>query len=90
VLEAVAAGLPVVVTRAVLDGLPAEIRPACVDADEPEAYADALLALLRLPPADRRARARAADLSVLTWPARFARLEAIVDSVAATPPGGPA
>ena len=40
VLEAVAAGLPAVVTPVVLEGVPAEVRPACAPAGDAFAFAD--------------------------------------------------
>jgi glycosyltransferase involved in cell wall biosynthesis len=43
VLEALAAGLPVVTTSAVASGLPAAVAAACDVADEPAAFASALL-----------------------------------------------
>jgi glycosyltransferase involved in cell wall biosynthesis len=43
VLEAIAAGLPVVTTHAVADGLPIAVRSRCGIADDPEAFAQALL-----------------------------------------------
>lgn len=83
VLEAVAAGLPCVVTTAVWGGLPDEVRPACVVADTPRAFADALLALLAKTPAERRALAGTADLAPLRWAAQLTRLVPILREAAA-------
>jgi sugar transferase (PEP-CTERM/EpsH1 system associated) len=83
VLEAVAAGLPVVVTEAVISGLPEEVRAACISEDDPERFAQAVLAQLALPAAERRARAERAQLSALSWQGRLARVEQIVRAAAA-------
>lgn len=79
VLEAVAAGLPAVITQAVAGGLPAPVLPACTVADAPETFAAAVLALLDLPPAERRARAARADLTPLAWDRTLAPLQAILE-----------
>lgn len=79
VLEAVAAGLPVVVTPAVAEGLPLEMSTAAHVAASPQAFADGLLELLARTPAERRAMANRADLATLTWPARLAGLSAILE-----------
>ena len=65
VLEAVAAGLPVVVTPVVADGLPAEVMPACVTGDTAARFAAHVLDLFAAPPAGRRAMAAAALVSLL-------------------------
>lgn len=86
VLEAVSAGLPSVVTPAVWDGLPEEVWPACRIADQPEAFAAAVVQLLSLAPAQRRAVAAAAALGHLTWRHRLAPLLDLVEAAAARPP----
>jgi glycosyltransferase involved in cell wall biosynthesis len=53
VLESLAAGLPVVMTSAVRGGLPAGAKDGCATADEPEAFAQAVVALLDLSPDER-------------------------------------
>ena len=78
VLEALASGLPVVVTAAVLKGLPPEAQRGCITADEPGAFARAVIDLLKMSPHDRRQRAAAASLDALQWPARLRDLEAIL------------
>jgi sugar transferase (PEP-CTERM/EpsH1 system associated) len=78
VLEAVAAGLPAVVTGAVEEGLPPSVRSACVVADEPEAFADAVLGLLELSPKDRRQKAGEAAIADVSWRDQLAPLEAIL------------
>jgi sugar transferase (PEP-CTERM/EpsH1 system associated) len=82
VLEALAAGLPVVITPAVDAGLPDEARPGCTVANDPKAFADAVTALLAIAPDARRARARRAELEHLRWADRLAPLEAILREAA--------
>ncbi len=71
VLEAIAAGLPCVISRAVAVGLPAEVTPACDVVDDEESCADRICTLLALTPDQRRARARTAALEGLGWAARL-------------------
>jgi glycosyltransferase involved in cell wall biosynthesis len=71
VLEAIAAGLPCVISSAVAEGLPADVTPACEIADEAESCADRISALLALSPEERRARARTAVLDGLGWATRL-------------------
>jgi sugar transferase (PEP-CTERM/EpsH1 system associated) len=78
VLEAVAAGLPTVITPVVAQGLPPEVMPACVTADGPAAFADAVVTLLNLSPVERRNRALQADMGALSWDRRLNRLQEIV------------
>lgn len=80
VLEAVAAGLPCVVTSAVRGGLPQEVAPACLVEDSEEAFANRVLELLARSPAERRVIAGLADLQSLTWPARLAPLLPLLDA----------
>ena len=72
VLEAIAAGLPCVVTPAVLDGLPTCTRVACVAAAEADAFADALVSLLAASAHVRRERAQSAELTGLRWSTQLA------------------
>ena len=64
VLDAVAAGLPCVITSAVVGGLPDQIKAACPIADSPEAFAARIVDCLRRTPEERRAMAHI-DLSDL-------------------------
>ena len=66
-LEAIAAGLPIVITPAVADGLPAEALPAALVAQSREDFAQQVLQLLSLTPDARRARASAAALGAMHW-----------------------
>jgi sugar transferase (PEP-CTERM/EpsH1 system associated) len=72
VLEAVAAGLPTVVTPNIMASLPATVARACVAADTAAALADAIVTLLAHTPEERRALAARADLSRLGWDEQLA------------------
>ena len=78
VLEGLAAGLPVVVTPAVFDGLPPAARPGCLVAERPGEFVNAVVNLLRQPPDERRRRAAASDLSTLSWSLRLGSLEGVL------------
>jgi sugar transferase (PEP-CTERM/EpsH1 system associated) len=67
VLEAVAAGLPTVVTPIVSEGLPPVVLSACRVAGTPQAFADAVLRYLESTPEQRRALALSVDFSPLSW-----------------------
>jgi sugar transferase (PEP-CTERM/EpsH1 system associated) len=83
VLEAIASGLPTVVTPAVSAGLPMEAAAACRVAGETEPFAAAILDLLNRAPAERRAIALRANLSALSWSERLAPLADLLDEAAA-------
>jgi sugar transferase (PEP-CTERM/EpsH1 system associated) len=85
VLEALAAGLPVVVTSPVSDGLPHAIRAACRLADSPQAFAEQTLALLGLSGAERRAVAARAEVGRLDWETQLASLPTILNRAAGNP-----
>lgn len=85
VLEALAAGLPTVVTRQVAEGLPMDAMHGCVVADLPAAFADATLALLGADAATRRNIAQRAKLDHLTWTHQLASLLGILEHAARTP-----
>lgn len=82
VLEAIAAGLPVVGTSNVFDGLPGEARAGCVTADSPEEFADRIVQLLTRTGNARRALAGRAALGSLSWDEKLAPVLAIVAGVA--------
>jgi sugar transferase (PEP-CTERM/EpsH1 system associated) len=65
-LEAIAAGLPIVVTSAVAGGLP-PLGEAAAVADDPAAFARHVIDILALLPDARRGRAATADLGRLNW-----------------------
>jgi len=79
VLESLAAGLPVVVTSAVHAGLPAGVEKGCAVADEPDAFAREVVALLAASPEERRARAAAAGVEHLGWGTQLAPVRGILD-----------
>jgi sugar transferase (PEP-CTERM/EpsH1 system associated) len=83
VIEALASGLPVVVTPAVLDGLPPEAALGCVLAQDPDDFARGVIDLLALSPERRRQEASKASLEGLTWSAQTVPLEAILTEAAA-------
>jgi glycosyltransferase involved in cell wall biosynthesis len=85
VLEALAAGLPVVTSRAVFDGLPDGVRIGCVEADTTDATAAAVLGLLALSPAQRRAKAAAARVDRLAWSHQLSDLLPLLRSVQRRP-----
>jgi glycosyltransferase involved in cell wall biosynthesis len=85
VLEAVAAGLPCVVTPAVQDGLPAEVIPACLLGRDAEQFAAAVVDLLDREPAERRAIAERANVRALSWDERLAPLLGILERAARAP-----
>jgi len=67
VLEALAAGLPCVVTPSVAAGLPPSVLPACTIASTPTDFANSLTDLLNAAPPERYRRANQASLDALTW-----------------------
>lgn len=67
VIEAVAAGLPVVATPQVTSGLPPQVAPACVEASDASAFAGAILSLFDLTAEARRHMAGRAEVSTLSW-----------------------
>jgi sugar transferase (PEP-CTERM/EpsH1 system associated) len=81
VIEAIAAGLPCVVTTAVMGGLPREAHAACVVGDTAETFAAAVNQLLALAPDERRTRAGRGDLSGLDWDVALAALPDLLASV---------
>ncbi len=83
VLEALAAGVPVVTTTAVREGLPDIVSTGCVVTDEAETFAAAVVRLLDLSPAERRAMAGGVDLTGLSWDAPRAQLVDVVRAAAA-------
>lgn len=82
VLEALAAGVPVVTTNAVREGLPDEVASGCAVADDPEGFADAVVKLLDLTPDRRRDIANSVDLTGLSWDGPRAQLASVVRSAA--------
>jgi sugar transferase (PEP-CTERM/EpsH1 system associated) len=87
VLEAVAAGLPCVVTPQVADGLPTQVEAACRVARDAQEFSAALVEILGLSPAGRGDRTAAAQLDQLRWSARLATLMPLLEAAASAPPG---
>jgi sugar transferase (PEP-CTERM/EpsH1 system associated) len=84
-LEAIACGLPIVVTSAVAAGLPKGLEPAFTIADAARQFARAVIEFLELPPKTRRARAVAADLGALNWSNTLRPLESLFRDTARGP-----
>lgn len=89
VLEAVAAGLPTVITPTVRDGLPLEILPACTTERDAEPFASAIASLLNLSPSARRRKASQADVTALSWDRTLAPLSDILASAIPTATSAP-
>jgi sugar transferase (PEP-CTERM/EpsH1 system associated) len=79
-LEAIAAGLPIVITPAVSNGLPQEAAAAALVAESPGEFAMHVGTLLSLSPDDRRTRASLATLSRLRWDNTLSPLEQLFDT----------
>lgn len=88
VLEAVAGSLPVVVTSAVWEGLPGEVRPACRRADDAASFAVAIVELLSLSPAARSRMAARASLEPLAWRLRLGPLARVIARAAGSSTDG--
>ncbi len=67
VLEALAAGVPVVTTTAVCEGLPDGVGQGCTVADAADQFAAGIVRLLEMSPEERRSLASSVDLSGLSW-----------------------
>ena len=85
VLEALAAGVPTVVTPQVYEGLPDRVRPGCRVAGSRDEFVGEVLAILALSPAERRHLSLQADLGELTWDAQLASLPRILRDAASSP-----
>lgn len=83
VLEAIAAGLPAVVTPVVAAGLPQEVHSACSVAETAETFAAKVLELLSADQAERDALVARADLGALSWERSLAKFRTIVKEAAA-------
>lgn len=83
VLEAIAAGLPAVVTPVVAAGLPHQVQPACAIADTVETFAARVLELLSADQAERDALVARADLGALSWERSLVPFRTIVEEAAA-------
>jgi len=79
VLEALAAGLPVVVTSAVREGLPAGSERGCLTADDAVDFSRSVVQLLNQPAAARRALAGSSQVESLAWPGQLEGLQGILE-----------
>jgi polysaccharide biosynthesis protein PslH len=79
VLEALAAGVPVVATPQVAEGLPAGTQVGVSVAADPQAFAASILHLLGMGPATRRGIAFASNLRDLTWRERLKHLVPLLE-----------
>ena len=77
-LEAIAAGLPIVITEAVAGGLPATAAYASFVANTAPRFAEHVVSLLNRSPEERRRIAASADLSQLTWSRTLAPLMSLM------------
>ena len=82
VLEALAAGLPTVVTAPVYAGLPEQVKTGCTLSESDEAIADAVVKLLGETGASRREQAARAELDSLSWKAQLQPLVEILREAA--------
>ena len=87
VLEALAAGLPVVATPAVLEGLPDQVRPGCVTAGDSAAFARGVAELLSAAPSARLQQAARARLEGLGWADQLSALEGLLRGALKRPEG---
>ncbi len=82
VLEAVAAGIPCVVTPTVAGGLPPQVLTACPTAGDDAQFAGSVVDLLGRAPEERRAIAASAHVETLNWPIQLAPVLALLDEAA--------
>ena len=85
VLEALAAGLPCVVSAPVFEGVPHAARPGCIEGTTASAFAASVIRLLSMRPEQRRQLASQVDLSELSWREAFAPLRSLLHAVARQP-----
>ena len=83
VLEALAAGLPCVVSRAVSEGLPLAARNGCLGGATAQTFAASVLHVLAMRPEARRRMAASANLAELSWRGAFAPLGGLLRAAAA-------
>jgi len=82
VLEAVAAGLPVVITPVVAEGLPAEVQPACATAASEVAFSEAVAKLLGATENVRDEIVERSSLGDLSWARRLAPMRGLLEEAA--------
>lgn len=86
VLEAVAAGLPVVVTPEVAAGLPPQVASACATAETVDNFAVQVLSWLSYDRDERRRLAGTADLGQLAWETRLRPVREMLEKAQAPRP----
>ena len=79
-LEALAAGLPVVMTPAVAAGLPQPVLSGCRIAQDASAFASAIVELLSASGRERRALAARAPMAEMTWGKELSGLQPLLRS----------
>jgi glycosyltransferase involved in cell wall biosynthesis len=82
VLEAAAAGLPVVITPVVAEGMPPEVLPACVTATGEMAFAEAVVKLLSATQSVRDEIVARGTLGKLSWTRRLAPMRGLLEEAA--------
>jgi glycosyltransferase involved in cell wall biosynthesis len=86
VLEALGAGVPCVVTPAVLEGLPASARGACISRDNTASFADAVIGLLRQPADAARRALMCESVKGLSWDHQLQPFLEIIEAAAESRP----
>jgi sugar transferase (PEP-CTERM/EpsH1 system associated) len=84
VLEAIAAGLPAVVTPVVASGLPSAVSTACSVAEGADAFAQQVIYWIGATPSERRRIAEQVDFRNLTWERTLAPVRPILLEAAQT------
>jgi sugar transferase (PEP-CTERM/EpsH1 system associated) len=82
VMEAVAAGLPVVITPVVEEGLPGEIKAACTTAATEVAFSEAVVRLLGATQQARDEIVARSSLDGLSWQRRLAPMRGLLEEAA--------
>ena len=81
-LEAIAAGLPIVITDAVAGGLPRSAATASLVANAPDTFAAHVVALLNRSAPERRAMAESCDFAALKWSGTLEKFWGILEQAA--------
>ena len=84
VLEALAGGVPCVVTPAVMEGLPEDTRAGCLCRDNAADFAEAIVACLRYPPTDDRRKAIRQTVKDFGWDSQLRPFLRLLEGAAAS------